>query len=167
MFKNKHGKLNPFLAAVENDDLQCYCEPDPTPEPFHCSAEGEMCHCPAGNVFFGERYNVGEKTIMNFRTMLTHEWTVAKAPANGNVNCTPSSFVGGNPEPGYDMDCYCDQHGVVSISYVEEQIYYWQSVIDEEAAMEAEARAEAEAEAARQAAADENARLKAELARAQ
>jgi hypothetical protein len=166
-FKNKHGKLSAFLKGKEEDQLQCFCEPDPVPEPFHCSHEGETCQCPGGNVFFGERYNVGASTIMSFRTMLEHEWTVAKAPTGGNVNCTPSSFVGGNPEPGYDMDCYCDQHNVVSQAEVNDQIYYWEGVIEEELAMEAEAKAEAEAEAARAAAAEENARLKAELAAAE
>lgn len=113
-FKNKHGKIPWFLKKKEKDELQCFCEPDIEPEPFHCSAEGENCHCPNGNVFFGERYNPGTATMMTFQTMLQHEWTVATAPKNGNVNCTPSSFVGGNPEPGYLMDCYCDQKGVVS-----------------------------------------------------
>lgn len=166
-FKNKHGKLNSFLKSKDADQLQCFCEPDPVPEPYHCAAEGEVCQCPNGNVFFGERYNVGEATIMPFQTMLQHEWTVAKAGRSGKVNCSASSFTGGNPEPGYDMDCYCDQHQVVSNAEVEDQIYYWEGVIEEELAMEAEARAEAEAEAARVAAAEENAALKAELAAAE
>jgi hypothetical protein len=117
-------------------------------------------------VFFGERYDPGTTKMMTFQTMLTHEWTVAKAPNHGNVNCTPSSFVGGNPEPGYEMDCYCDQKNVVSDAEVEDQIWYWEGVIEEELAMEEEARAEAEAEAARLAAAEENANLKASLAEA-
>ena len=55
----------------------------------------------------------------------------------------------GDPSPGVAKSCYCDSDWVVSEEVVEDQIYYWEGVLEEEHAAAEEARAEAEAEAAR------------------
>jgi len=46
----------------DDADLQCFCEPFLTPEPYHCSDDGGDCTCPGGNVFYGEKFkNHGDK----------------------------------------------------------------------------------------------------------
>ena len=82
-----------------------------------------------------------------FQTMLDGPWTVAEA--DGGLQCVPENFVYGDPSPGVAKSCYCDSDWVVSEEVVEDQIYYWEGVLEEEHAAAEEARAEAEAEAAR------------------
>lgn len=166
---NRNGFGARGLWSGKGKDLQCFCEPDPRPEPFHCAGELETCECPKGNVFFGQRYVEGTAKLSNFEQMMSAEYTVAKAGKGkkGSVVCDAASFVGGDPLPGYAKDCYCDTLGVAPADVVDDQIAYWQGRLDEAAAAEAEAKAEAEAEAARLAAAEEAAALKADLAAAQ
>lgn len=80
--------------------------------------------------------------------MREDEFTV-EMPFDDTIECVASSFIGGDPLPGIDKDCYCDNKGVVPEEEVEDQIYYWEDILAEQAAAEEEARAEAEAEAAR------------------
>ena len=35
---------------------QCFCEPTPKYEPYHCSEDGGQCSCKNGNVFYGIKY---------------------------------------------------------------------------------------------------------------
>lgn len=65
------------------------------------------------------------------------------------------------------MECYCDDKNFVDITYINSEIHYWTSLIEERRAHEFQARVEAEAEAARAQAAYENDALKAKLAAAE
>lgn len=74
-------------------------------------------------------------------------WTVAEA--DGHLMCNPENFVFGDPSPGVEKSCYCDSESIVSEEVVDDQIWYYEGLLEEQRAAEEEARAEAEAEAAR------------------
>lgn len=161
-FKKKGKKIWRHKKA---DDLQCFCEPVPKPDPYHCAKEGGVCSCPKGsNVFYGMRFQEYTNKLANFEQMSEWEFTGAKAPNSGEIQCVDSSFTGGSFLPGFEKDCYCDNQGVTTPEMLEDEIWYWDGVIEEHEAAEAQARAEAEAEAARIAAAQEAAALKAQIA---
>lgn len=143
---NKGKKI---WKSKKHSDLQCFCEPLVRKDARHCAGEGELCECPKGNIFFGAKYQEDSTTrIANFEQMreLDH---LARKGAKAPVLCAASSFVGKDPMPSADKDCYCDDEGIVPEEDVTDHIDYHQGIIDEELAAEAEARAEAEAEAAR------------------
>jgi hypothetical protein len=61
--------------------------------------------------------------------MLEWPWTVAEA--DGGMMCNPENFVYGDPTPGVPKHCYCDSDWVVDEEIVEDQIWYWEGVLEE------------------------------------
>jgi hypothetical protein len=136
-----------------DDHLQCFCEPFLAPEPYHCSADGGDCTCPKGNVFYGSKTKGGSTSeIATFQEMLDHpqgEYLVA-AEIKNTIKCEPNAFVGGEIYDSIgDKECYCDDKGFVDITYIQSEITWWTTQIEERRAREFQARADAEAEAAR------------------
>ena len=66
--------------------------------------------------------------------MMEQEYAALSKPKGGEVLCEGYNFVGGDRLPGFEKDCYCDKKGYVDDAVVEEEINYWQGLIDEEAA---------------------------------
>ena len=84
------------------------------------------------------------------------------------MKCEPNAFVGGEIfDSMVDNECYCDDKGFVDITYIQSEITWWTTQIEERRAREFQARADAEAEAARMQAAYDTSALEAELAAAE
>ena len=50
----------------------------------------------------------------------------------GNIKCEPKSFVGHEIFEEYgENGCYCDDIGAVDITYIESEISWWTSKIEE------------------------------------
>jgi len=64
----KKGKV---WEKFTDDELQCFCEPFLTQEPYHCADDGDDCQCKNGNVFYGEKFkHHGQKQVATFQEML-------------------------------------------------------------------------------------------------
>lgn len=88
---------------------QCWCEPLPRYEPYHCSADGGSCSCKGGAVLYGAKFkNETSTKIANVEDAALRPWTVTFANKTDYVQCSPSSFNGVDPLPGEEKECYCD-----------------------------------------------------------
>ena len=77
------------------------------------------------------------------------EYLVAGEIKN-TMKCEPNAFVGGEIFGSMvDNECYCDDKGFVDITYIQSEITWWTTQVEEIRAQEAQAKADAEAEAAR------------------
>lgn len=145
---------------------QCFCEPKPKYEPYHCSADGGQCSCKNGNVFYGAKFAQGNSSkIASFEDMQAQSMTVVAANKTDYVACDPSSFEGVDPLPDQEKECYCDDSKKIDEDLIKNTIEFWRGKAAEKAAREAQAKADAEAEAAEAAEDAEHARLEAELKR--
>lgn len=158
-----HGKRS-SLDEFKELPKQCFCEPMPKYEPYHCSEDGGQCSCKKGRVFYGAKYKPGNGTKMaSFEDVTNSQFAVVDANNTDYVACDPSSFEGVDPVPGVDKECYCDDQKKVDEDLVKNTIEYWRGLAAEKAAREAQAKADAEAEAAEAAEDAEHARLEVEL----
>lgn len=68
MNKNKkHFNFKQFKSLPK----QCYCEPLPKYEPYHCSADGGNCSCTGGTVTYGAKFkNETSKKMASFEDVV-------------------------------------------------------------------------------------------------
>ena len=152
-----------------DEDLQCFCEPYLTPEPYHCSEDGDICTCPGGNVFYGNKFKHDSTSqIATFQEMLDEQEYLVIGEIKKDILCDPKSFVGGEVFDNFhDNHCYCDDIGAVDITWIHSEITWWTTRIEEIRIEEENARISANAELMRIQAANDNAALQAELAAAE
>lgn len=66
-FINKNGRKKTHTwDEFKELPKQCWCEPQPKYEPYHCSADGGQCSCKKGVVFYGAKYKAGTTKLANF-----------------------------------------------------------------------------------------------------
>lgn len=161
---NAGKKMKNQFEQFKELPKQCFCEPKPKYEPYHCSADGGQCSCKNGNVFYGAKFKASNTSkIANFEEMSSQPMTVVAANRTDYVFCDPSSFEGVDPLPGQDKECYCDDRSKIEEDLIKNTIELWRGKAAEKAAREAQAKADAEAEAAEAAEDAEHARVEAEL----
>jgi len=87
-------------------DKQCFCEVAPVPKPQKCGEENANCLC-KGTVVFGRKFGEDGHEL-NFEEMTLGEVSIKKVNNSMNVTCSSQSL--GDPTPGHQKQCFCDEH---------------------------------------------------------
>lgn len=121
-------KWNPVAEFAELPK-QCYCEPEPKYEPYHCSEDGGQCSCKKGRVFYGIKNKLGNESRMAaFDDVTDAQFTMVDANNTDYVFCDPTSFEGVDPAPGIDKECYCDDQKKVDAALTNYTLDYWRGI---------------------------------------
>lgn len=91
-----------------------------------------MCKCPKGKVFYGAKFQWGTSKLNTFEGMMESEYAALKNPHGGEVRCEATNFIGGSRLPTFEKDCYCDDKDLIDEAIVDDEIYYWEGVFEEE-----------------------------------
>jgi len=107
-FSKEGGKFGKNKKEFKDLTKQCWCEPEPEYEPYHCSADGGQCSCKNGNVFYGIKNVPGTDRIASWDDVSVNDMAVVEANKTDYVECSPESFGDTDPQPGIEKECYCD-----------------------------------------------------------
>jgi hypothetical protein len=126
----KDSKALKKMKQFKDLPKQCWCEPLPEYEPYHCSADGGNCSCTGGTVIYGAKFKSDNSTKMaSFQDVLDQSPVVTMANKSDYVACDASAFNGIDPMPGSEKECYCDSRkNSTNTELYNNLIEYWNGV---------------------------------------
>lgn len=101
--------------------------------------------------------------LASFGDLLASPFAIVAANKTDYVACDPKSFMGVDPAPGVDKECYCDDKRRWTDELIKANQDNWEMIRQEKLLREQMAKADAESEAALEREEEEQARLEEKL----
>jgi len=96
---------------------QCFCEPNPSPQPYSCAEHGGDCSCPKDSIVVYGALNHPKKAgkLAKYKNAIHSHWTAAFMGNRDSIKCDSSSFGGVDPLPAASKQCFCDEKKITGV----------------------------------------------------